>query len=471
MKMRQVPAAEARRPSSRIAGAVEAFFVRHRQRLPWVHGVMFAGFLVLILGPVLIPQAPENAGPLDHLAPFANLMLWGVWFPLVFASVVVSGRSWCGLFCPMGAASEAASKIGLKRALPGWLTWPGTPILSFIVVTVLGQTVGVRDHPEAAAEVFGGTMLLAIVLGFLYAPGKRPWCRHACPIGLLLGVFSRLGAVQFAPKRPEPGGDRWTDKGVCPTMIDLRRKEESRHCIECFRCVSPPAPGGLYLRLRRPGEEIEQIRGHHPDTSEVWFLFLGAGVALGGFLWTVLPLYERLRDAVGVWFIEHDWLWIGEVGPAWLMSVHPDRREVFVWLDFFMISGFMLACMVALTLGLAACTALAAWLAGRLGGDGSQRSRFVELGYQFAPVAMVSLLIGLGGGLFQALAWIGLPAMAVTALKLALFGLGILWSLHLGNRILLVQGLAPAARALALLPGLLGSSGVALAWWPALFGS
>ncbi len=470
MMQRQVPQAELKSFWGRVAGWMEAQFVRHRARLPYVHAVMFVVFLSLILAPPLMPEAPENAGPFDHLVPFANFALWGLWFPLVFLSVIFTGRSWCGLLCPMGAASEFASKRGLKRAIPRWLTWEGTPIVSFIIVTVLGQTVGVRDHPEAAAEVFGGTMLLAIVLGFLYAPGKRPWCRHACPIGLLLGVFSRIGAVQFAPKRPEAGGDRWTDRGVCPTMIDLRRKEESRHCIECFRCVSPPAPGGLYLRLRKPGEEIEQIRRHHPNMAEVWFLFLGSGAALGGFLWLVLPLYERLRQSLGAWMIENDHFWIGESGPWWLMSVHPERREVFTWLDFFMISGFMLAVMVALAALLAAATAVAAWLSGRFGGSGSFRARFVELGYQFAPVAMVSLVLGLGGGLFDSSGWFGLPEIALQGIRIFAFATGILWSLHLADRILRVQGLALMPRMATLLPGLIGSAGVAAAWWPALFG-
>lgn len=110
------------------------------------------------------------------------------------------------------------------------------------------------------------TTALAVLVGLLYGPGKRPWCRHACPIGLLLGVYARLGVVQFAPKRPRPGGDTLVAKGVCPTMIDLRRKRESRHCLACLRCVSPGAPGGLALCLRRPGFEIEQSCGSvRPD--------------------------------------------------------------------------------------------------------------------------------------------------------------------------------------------------------------
>jgi len=460
-----IPARAAPAPPATLTRRAEAFFVRHRDRLVWVHAAMFLAFVALIAVPPLLGEPAEQAGPLDHFTRFANYLMWGLWFPLVLLSVVFTGRSWCGLLCPMGAASEWANKRGLQRPVPAWLRWEGTPVVSFILVTVLGQTVGVRDHPEAIAEVFGGTMVLAVVIGFLYGRNKRAWCRHACPIGLLLGIFSRLGAVQFVSKVKKTGGDRRTETGVCPTFIDIPRKQESRHCIECFRCVNPGARGGLALRLRRPGEEVEQIAGHHPNLAEVAFLFLGTGVVLGGFLWLVLPSFQVSRQSVGEWFVQRGHYWIGDSGPWWLMSVHPERREVFNWLDFMMISAYMTAWMLAVAALLTLTTALAAWSARRLGG----RGRFVELAYQYAPVAMVSLVIGLGTELFEPLRALadGAPGYA----KGLLFAAGVVWSLFLGGRILGRQGLPWRSRWLPMLPGAAGSLLVGVAWWPALFGA
>lgn len=454
---------------TRVAQKLETIFVVYRDHIVWVHGLMFCGFLALIALPPFLPNPAIGATPFTDFTLLANFLMWGLWFPLVFLSVIFTGRSWCGLLCPMGAASEWANKKGLKRAIPGWLRWQGTPIVSFLIITILGQTVGVRDHPDAIAEVFGGTMIMAIIIGYIYGRNKRAWCRHACPIGLLLGVFSRLGAVQFAPKRKQVGGDAYTEKGVCPTMIDLKRKEESRHCIECFRCVNPKAKGGLFLRLRPFGEEIEGIRDHHPNLAEVWFLFLGTGTALGGFLWLTLPLFENLRQSVGEWFFSHGWTWIGYPGPAWLMVVQPERREVFVWLDFMMIVGFMVACMVALTAILTATTLSSAWLSGKAGGTSSLRQRFTELGYQYAPIAMVSLIIGLGGMLFEIFTFVGFDKTDIGYLKGLTFLIGLAWSLYLGYRILAAQGVSKNKRWLPLGPGVLGNLVVALSWWPAIF--
>jgi polyferredoxin len=463
------PPAPAARQSA-VARRIEGFFVRYRRRLPWLHLSMAVVFLALIVGPALVPEDAARHALLGRLPALANWLVWGLWFPLVFLSVIFTGRSWCGVLCPMGAASEWANRIGLQRPLPRWLRWEGTPIVTFLVVTVLGQTVGVRDYPDAMLEVFGATLVAALAVGFLYGAGRRrrAWCRHACPIGLLLGVFSRLGAVDFVPKRPRDGGDRHTDKGPCPTFIDINRKRESRHCIQCFRCVHPRARGGLRLQLRRPGAELARIRDHHPKVSEVWFLFLGTGVSLGAFLWLVLPGYQSLRQAVGAWFIEHGWYWVGQSGPGWLMVVHPEAREVFVWLDFLMIVGFALAVMLAMTAVLCAATAVGAWLAGRFGADLDGRGRFVELGYQYAPVAMTSLLLGLGGELFDALTGLGAHETVIMGFKVATLAAGVAWSIALGARILRRQGLHGARMVPAMVPCVAGSLAVAAAWWPAV---
>lgn len=451
---------------------IEGFAVRHRDKLAFIHVGMFFGFMALMIVPLLLPLPPDGAHFYDNFTLLANFVIWGLWFPLVFVSVIFTGRSWCGVLCPLGACSEWVNKIGLKRPVPRWVRWQGTPIVSFIVITILAQTVDARGFPQGIAVVFGLAFACAIVLGFVYGAGKsqRAWCRHMCPIGLMLGVFSRIGAVQFAPKRPKPGGDAYAQKGICPTMIDINRKTESRHCIECFRCVHPKSKGGLKLVLRWPGKEVTEIRHHNPNVAEIWFLFLATGLSLGGFLWLVLPQYQSLRQTFGTWAIERGWYWIGTAGPSWLMSVHLAGREVYTWLDFLMITGFMLACAVLLTAALFALTSLSSWIAGRLGADQRFSKRLVEQAYAYMPVAMVSLVIGLGDGLFQALPLIGIPASFIPVVKGSLFTCGVVWSLFLGLRLLGAEGLIGTKRLAALVPLLAGVGLVGLTWWPAIFG-
>lgn len=463
-------AATSRARTTRWSESIEAVFVRHRDKLVWLHAAMFLLFLAVIAVPLFLPDPPETATRWTHYTMFANWLLWGVWFPLVFLSVIFTGRSWCGIFCPMGAATEWTNKVGLQWRIPGWMRWEGTPAVSFIVITLLGQTLGVRDHADGAAILFGGTMGLAMVVGFLYGRKKRAWCRHLCPIGRVLGLYSRLGPVNFEPQVRTAGEDIYSLKGACPTMVVLPHKAESRHCIECFRCVNPGASGSLRLVFRRFGSEIEQIRGHRANFAEAWMLFLDTGIALGGFLWLILPQYQRMRQSVAEYALGRDWAWLFESGPAWLMSVHPERGEVFNWLDFVMIVGFMCGFMLTISAVLGALTAAAAWLSGRMGGDSGFRQRFTELGYQYAPIAMVSLIVGLGSMLFEPIGMTPLGESGVRGGKVLMFVVGAAWSVWLGERILARQSVPAAKRWLPLLPGILGSALVGLAWWPAIFG-
>lgn len=459
-------------PADRWMRGIERFVDRHRGKLAWIHVAMFVGFMVLMIVPLLLPLPPDGTTFCDNFTLFSNFVIWGLWFPLVFVSVTFTGRSWCGVLCPLGACSEWANRVGLKRPVPAWVRWQGTPIVSFMVITILAQTVDARGFPQGIAVVFGLAFACALVLGFVYGAGKsqRAWCRHMCPIGLMLGVFSRIGAVQFAPKQPRPGGDRYTEKGLCPTMIDIGRKSESRHCIECFRCVYPRTRGGLKLVLRWPGTEVAQIRHHNPNAAEIWFLFLATGLSLGGFLWLILPQYAALRQAVAAWGIDRGWYWIGSAGPSWLMSVHPAGREVYTWLDFLMIAGFMLACAAAMSAALFVLTSASSWIAGKLGADLEFRQRLVEHAYAYMPVAMVSLVIGLGDELFKALPLIGVPAFLIPVAKAVLFALGMAWSLWLGCRLMDGEGLRGTKCLLALFPLLAGIGLTGAMWWPAIFG-
>ena len=464
------PHADLQKARSPLALWIEKVAYKHKQHLVWIHVTLFLFFMTLMIIPLFTPNPVASSTLFNNLKLFSTFLFWGLWFPLVFVSVIFAGRIWCGVLCPMGAASEWANKIGLKRKIPAWLRWEGTPILSFLLITILGQTLDVRDQTDAMLEIFGGTLILAVLIGLLFGRQKRAWCRHACPIGLLLGVFSRLSLVHLAPKMPQAGGDRYAERGICPTMIEINHKAESRHCIECFRCVKPSSSGGLFVRFRSLGEEIVHIRDYHPSMAEIWFMFLATGVALGGFLWLILPQYQSFRTIVGTWFIEHGAYWIGNIGPHWLMSVHAGQGQAYNWLDFITIVGFMFFCMALSTLVLSAATALTAVLAGRYGAPYSFKQRYVELGYLFAPIAMISIIIGLGDLLFGALASLHIPLWFLTGLKLGLFIASMLWSIQLGYHILGRQQLTPVGRWVALMPSIVACLLIAAAWWPAIFG-
>ena len=85
---------------------LEAFFVRTRPYFWGIQGVMFVLFLAVLGLPLLLPDPPAETSPLSNGTLALQYLLWVIWFPLVFLSVIVFGRIWCGLLCPMGAARK-----------------------------------------------------------------------------------------------------------------------------------------------------------------------------------------------------------------------------------------------------------------------------------------------------------------------------------------------------------------------------
>ena len=49
--------------TTRRSEVVEAFFLRHRDKLVWVHAAMFVLFLAVIVVPLFLPDPPETATP------------------------------------------------------------------------------------------------------------------------------------------------------------------------------------------------------------------------------------------------------------------------------------------------------------------------------------------------------------------------------------------------------------------------
>lgn len=444
---------------SGAAGRIEDFFIGNRRLIGLIHLVMFFMFLALIFIPPFFPVPPEEATALNNFTIFARFLFWGLWFPLVLISTVFFGRLWCGIFCPQGAASEYTSRYGLNKPPPSWICWEGTPILSFVFVTILGQVVGVRDYPLPVVEIFGGTMVLAMIVGFIYTSRHRTWCRYLCPIGLLLGVFSRLGMVSFTGKIPGRKGIKG-EKTVCPTFIDLAGKSTSRHCIECFRCANRNSPRALAMTFRRPGAEIGEIDRSAPSIYEVVFLFGATGLALGAFYWQANPFYILYEHAIGNLSLNLEFGGlIGKSGPWWVMVNYPQAGEVFNWMDFISITTFMLLGMVCAVVILFMLTAASVLI---MEGRKIVLKKIVRMGYIYAPVALISIVLGLGQTLFQTLETIGLGAASVRYVEGALFAAGGFWSVYLAVRL---QGrLGPH-----LLPSVAGIGLVALAWYRVLF--
>ncbi|MDH3973092.1 MAG: 4Fe-4S binding protein [Deltaproteobacteria bacterium] len=438
-----------------IEKGLEKFLVKNRDKFAYIHFAMFIVFLLFYLVPPFLPLPAEDATPLDNYFLFVKFAVWGLWFPLLLLSIIFFGRAWCGIFCPQGAAGEYFNKRnGKSRSLPKWIKWEGTPIASFIIITILGQTIGVRDYPKPMLLLFGGTTVIAAFIGYRYTKGFRGWCRHLCPVGILLGIFSRLGMVEI--KKGDLGGL----KTACPTYINLSTKSSARHCIECMRCVNPESKGTLHFKLRSPGKEIEQIRSYEPHIYEVAFLFLATGLALGGFYWITSPLFVQFKGFMGGLMLQTGLVsLIGQNPPWWLGVNYPEAGDVFNWLDVIAISSFMILFMIITGLALFMLTTLSSLLMEEKGK--TVMEKVTILGYAYAPVALLSLILGLGAELFALMEVFNVSSGFVRNIRISILTVAVTWSIYLHYKL-------TGKRILPTLPNSVGALLVMGAWYPVI---
>ena len=438
----------------------------HGARCRSCNGVSLRRYVVLVAVPAFLPLPPEDAHWYDNLVVAAQWLFWGLWWPLVIASMFVLGRTWCGVFCPEGTLTEAASRHGLGRGVPRWMRWGGWPFVAFALTTVFGQLVSVYQYATATLLVLGGSTLAAVAVGFVYGKGKRVWCRHLCPVNGVFAILARISPLHF-----RVDSNAWSASAGrvrahpvnCAPMVRIRRMTGPSECHMCARCSG--LHGAVVLAARAPGREIVRI---DPAEVRAWdaalIVFGMIGLAIGAFEWSATPWFVDLRTALAGHVLEHGPAWLlADNAPWWLLTHYPDAHDVFTWLDGALIVGWIVG--TALVLGgfITVCLALASLPARGI------RRRAYALSYALTPLAGIGLFVGLSALTVGLAKGEGVQVHALPMLRCALLGAG--------------RGLEPVARlqrscrsratgsrlAFALLAFSLGVAGVLVAWYPFVF--
>jgi polyferredoxin len=457
-----------------MAARVERALIRHPRIRSTLHLAMIVLYLTLILVPPFLGRPAEHATPFTSFVRFSQFVFWYLWWPFVVLSMILFGRAWCGFLCPEGALAAWASRFGGDRPIPRWMRFGGIPLLAFVGITIYGQLTGVYEYAAPQLLILGGSTALAMSFALVYTKRGWVWCRYLCPVSLLFGVFSRLGALHFrvdqtrlAAWRPTPG--ETGKKDPCPVFIYLPKMATNRYCLMCFRCAG--WRDSIHLELRCPGEELHHINNAEPLFWEVVFLFGAIGLPLGVFHWTVDPLFQRLKQLIGGVALG---LGLGNVigasAPWWMLSNHPEAGEVFNVLDGATIVSFLLG---ATLLAIAVFSGLT-WLSARILAPAllepaRMRELFTRIGYLYTPLSLFSLFLGLSELTFAYLKTVGFPPIATDLIRGALLLGGAWWSGHLARAIIRQQTADTRRAALALVPHLAGAVLIMAAWVPVFY--
>ena len=452
-------------------------FLRDHQRavrrLQWV---IVGVYVALLASPAVLPLPDRTASVFNNLTIVAQFAFWGLWWPFVLVSIPLFGRAWCGLFCPEGALTEWASRHGRGGAIPRWMRWGGWPVVAFSLTTVYGQLVSVYQYPWAAAAVLGGSTLAAMAVGWLYGRNKRVWCKYLCPVNGVFNLLARLAPWHFAVDaqawRTAP---RRTETINCAPLLPLRTMEGAAECHMCGRCSN--YRGAIALEVRSPEAEIVGVApGNGWETALIVFGLMG--LAVGAFLWSASPWFVTLKQAIATTLVDHDIYWpLAQNAPWFVLTHYPDVNDSFSWLDgaviLLFIAGATVAVGGAVFAGLWAAdrvlprthglrnSATGQALGGRLVG-------VHKLAQGLIPTAGIGVFLGLTATTLTLLQHEGVSTGWANAVRFALLGLALAWSLRFEWRLTGLRSAAPLRRLSAV--GLIALGLVPFCWaWELFF--
>jgi len=190
---------------------------------------------------------------------WALFVVWTLWWPFLYVSLLFFSRIWCGFLCPIGLANEAGEKIRKGKTINIY-KWGFIAYVLFFFIVLSEQISGLFISEKITLVFFALFFLAAFIFGILLA--RWSFCMLACPIGTLLGVFSRLSFLGLRTQEEKchacAGKECLTGNaaGQCPTFISVPSIKSNKNCLLCARCIKNCPYDSPEIKFVKPGKEI-----------------------------------------------------------------------------------------------------------------------------------------------------------------------------------------------------------------------
>jgi len=198
-----------------------------------------------------------------------NLIVWSYWLPAIVITAIFFGRFWC-MICPVEIITTFFAKIGLKHKRPEWLLSGWAITIFYVIILFIGiQGFAIHRNPFFMAIYLLVIVGVSVIIGSIYE--KNTFCRYVCPVGYLLGLYSRLSFF----------GWRVKDKNICDNCKDkscihkkylynLNKKScgvdlypatinNNADCILCAGCIKTCHEFQSEYNKNRPNPELRYI--------------------------------------------------------------------------------------------------------------------------------------------------------------------------------------------------------------------
>lgn len=170
--------------------------------------------------------------------------------------LIFAGSSFCGWICPLGSIQEWIGKLGrvvlkekynkIPEKIDKYLRYLKYFILIWVLIETTRTTKLVFQDYDPYYNLFNiwtdeiaisGYIVVILTLGLSFVI-ERPFCRYACPLGAINGIFNSISIFTIKRKKDSCLSCGVCDQ-VCPAGIVVSSKSavKSTDCIRCLKCV------------------------------------------------------------------------------------------------------------------------------------------------------------------------------------------------------------------------------------------
>lgn len=227
---------------------------RWKQKIGWLLLIISAMLGFFIFSPVM-PHQFQQLVLRDVQGLGGPLVVGAFGLLIILILTVIFGRFFCGYLCPVGVVQEIAYLAPVPKVRPLHKTLfqiiRGIVFLLFLFMAFalsasLLAWFGIHDFFFLILSGGSIVFLLLLILSLVF---YRPFCRLACPYGVLLSLGAILGL--FKLRRTDACIECRKCEKVCPTD-EAKRGDAKAECYLCGRCTEVcPKEGALRYSWNR----------------------------------------------------------------------------------------------------------------------------------------------------------------------------------------------------------------------------
>ena len=180
------------------------------------------------------------------------------------------------MMCPFAFIGDLAQKIvSLNKRLPRWLQNMGLQTIGFLILTWAFTTMSFSSRPFVTSVVIVIILAAAVVVSMVYE--RRSFCRHICPIGAVIGIYSMVSPIELrsCSKGRCDIHTRKTCSEVCPMLESPDHMDNNVYCNFCMKCQSACPSKNLSLRIRSFGKDLYASVRKSPAEAVAALFLLG----------------------------------------------------------------------------------------------------------------------------------------------------------------------------------------------------